>query len=89
MPPGKVTVEVSPREAATDGDMMTLSGSIPSSCVSFSRRRWRRSDFSHHSRFFAEGLSGNGEGVEMEQARLAQVQHHLGHTAGEETWTVA
>ena len=33
---------------------------------------------------FAEGLAGDGEGVEFEQAEVAQVEHQLGDAAGEE-----
>ena len=35
-------------------------------------------------RFAAERLAADGEAVEVEQAEFAQVQHHLGHAAGEE-----
>ena len=33
---------------------------------------------------FAEGATGDGAGVELEETGVAEVEHHLGHAAGEE-----
>ena len=51
LPRRKVMVLARPRSRARVGDMITSSGSMPSSACSFSRSRRRRSEASHHSRF--------------------------------------
>ena len=83
-PAGRHIVDARPRFAAASGDMITSSGSTPSR----SRRRCR-SARPPLGRFppvelLAERAALDGEDRGVEQPGAPQVEHHLGHAAGEE-----
>ena len=81
---GNVTVLVRPRARARSGSMITSSGSTPSRRASASRTACRRRRALPPVEHPAERLAGRGEAVEVEQAEPPQVEHHLGHAAGQE-----
>ena len=73
-----------PIAVARSGVRMTSSGSMPSRSSSSSRTRVRRSLRSHSSRTSPSGAPVDRLRVQPQQPEVAQVQHHLGHAAGEE-----
>ncbi len=83
LPRGKQTVLVIPRWRARAGERMTSLGSTPS----HSRSRWRSSlatlALLPGVQHFAQRTAGDGQHLQIEQARFAQMQHHFGHSAGQ------
>ena len=84
LPRGNVTVLVSPALCARSGLMMTSSGSTPSAARRRSRSTRRRSEPSHQSSTRPSVSPDTVSASQIEQALAAQVQHHLGHAAGQE-----
>ena len=77
-------MRVRPFARARPGGEITSSGSTPSALGEPARRRARRSLCSHPSSSVAERAPAHGARVRVQQAERAQVEHHLGHAAGEE-----
>ena len=85
LPRGNVTVEVRPRSARRLGahdDVVGIDAVALAQQARAARRR--RSDLLHQSSDAAERFAGHGQAGQIEQAESAQVQHHLGHAAGQE-----
>ena len=82
-PVGKQTVEVSPFALAFSGGGITSSGSRRLLAAGTWRKRPAFGrlppvGFSPHR------LAGDGHGVQMQQAKIAQIGHHLRHRPREE-----
>ena len=83
LPTGKHTVDVSPRDRARSGLMMTSSGSMPSWSLRLAAQGVAALGLLPPVEAGVERFAADGLDAAVEQACRAQVQHHFGNAAGE------